>query len=53
VTTHPLARAMLSGTTQEHSIQSAVGKGILGRWDEKANPPYAVPLEGLQAIYGL
>jgi hypothetical protein len=26
---------------------------ILGRWDEKADPPYAVPLEGLQELYGL
>jgi hypothetical protein len=27
--------------------------GILGRWDEKADPPYAVPLEGLQTYDGL
>jgi hypothetical protein len=29
------------------------GIGILGRWDEKADPPYAVPLEGLQTYDGL
>jgi hypothetical protein len=29
------------------------GRTILGRWDEKADPPYAVPLEGLQELYGL
>jgi transposase len=27
--------------------------GILRRWDEKADPPYAVPLEGLQRLDGL
>jgi hypothetical protein len=27
--------------------------GVLGRWDEKADPPYAVPLEGLQTYDGL
>ena len=27
--------------------------GVLGRWDEKADPPYAVPLEGLQQFDGL
>src|SRR5215203_1063117 len=26
---------------------------VLRRWDEKADPPYAVPLEGLQMLYGL
>jgi parallel beta-helix repeat protein len=25
---------------------------FLGRWDEKADPPYAVPLEGLQRLTG-
>jgi hypothetical protein len=29
------------------------GMGILRRWDEKADPPYAVPLAGLQMLYGL
>jgi hypothetical protein len=27
--------------------------GVLRRWDEKADPPYAVPSEGLQMLYGL
>jgi hypothetical protein len=27
--------------------------GVLRRWDEKADPPYAVPLAGLQMLYGL
>jgi hypothetical protein len=31
----------------------SLGRGILGRWDEKADPPYAVPLEGLQTYDGL
>jgi hypothetical protein len=27
--------------------------GVLGRWDEKADPLYAIPLEGLQMLDGL
>jgi hypothetical protein len=32
---------------------TSIDRNGIRRWDEKADPPYAVPSEGLQMLYGL
>jgi hypothetical protein len=57
----PRKEPTLSGTSYPEGLFTRVrGRGfcelrrhgVLGRWDEKADPPYAVPL-GLQLFDGL